>query len=393
MTAVEELGLGDWVDGLPAGLDTRVGSARRVPLQPVSVSWSRSSGRGSPTPTCWCSTRRRARWTRPWRCGSTPPWTASRRGRTSVTIAHRMSTAERADVVVVMDQGGSRSSAGTQRSSPRVASTVGCTPPGSPSTARLRDDRHREPLDPELAARLKRDADGLVAAVVQQHDTLEVLMVGWMDDEALHRTLTTGRTTFWSRSRQEYWVKGETSGHRQWVKEVRLDCDGDTLLVLVDQEGPACHTGTRTCFDTDVLSCAADGDVTAGADRRSRALRPGRPARTGLRGSGHGRGGPDVGDRRPAAGRGRGLRGDAGGSGHRRRRGAARAAARARGAGRLGRDPGAAPPRSTRRERPGAAGDAGPPGPRPARAHRSRRRPASSSATSPPTCPPPCGRS
>ena len=109
-------------------------------------------------------------------------------------------------------------------------------------------------LDPTIAERLKRDAHGLVPAVVQQHDTGEVLMVGWMDDEALHRTLTSGRTTFWSRSRSAYWVKGETSGHRQWVKEVRLDCDGDTLLVKVDQEGPACHTGTRTCFDTDLLT-------------------------------------------------------------------------------------------------------------------------------------------
>jgi phosphoribosyl-AMP cyclohydrolase len=108
-------------------------------------------------------------------------------------------------------------------------------------------------LDPAIAGRLKRDDTGLVAAVVQQHDTGEVLMVGWMDDEALHRTLSTGRTTFWSRSRNEYWVKGETSGHRQWVKEVRLDCDGDTLLVKVDQEGPACHTGTRTCFDDGLL--------------------------------------------------------------------------------------------------------------------------------------------
>ncbi len=108
-------------------------------------------------------------------------------------------------------------------------------------------------LDPDLAARLKRDADGLVPAVVQQHDTGEVLMVGWMDDEALHRTLSTGRTTFWSRSRQEYWVKGETSGHRQSVHEVRLDCDGDTLLVKVDQSGPACHTGDHTCFDATVL--------------------------------------------------------------------------------------------------------------------------------------------
>src|SRR5690349_3401802 len=108
-------------------------------------------------------------------------------------------------------------------------------------------------LDPAVAARLKRDADGLVPAIVQQHDTGEVLLLGWMDDEALHRTLTTGRGTFWSRSRGEYWVKGETSGHRQHVHSVRLDCDGDTLLVAVDQEGPACHTGDRTCFDADVL--------------------------------------------------------------------------------------------------------------------------------------------
>ena len=74
-------------------------------------------------------------------------------------------------------------------------------------------------------------------------------MVGWMDDMALHRTLTTGRSTFFSRSRNSYWVKGETSGHRQWVREVRLDCDGDSLLIKVHQEGPACHTGDRTCFD------------------------------------------------------------------------------------------------------------------------------------------------
>ena len=73
-------------------------------------------------------------------------------------------------------------------------------------------------------------------------------MVGWMDDVALHRTLTSGRSTFFSRSRNSYWVKGETSGHRQWVREVRLDCDGDSLLVKVHQEGPACHTGDRTLF-------------------------------------------------------------------------------------------------------------------------------------------------
>jgi phosphoribosyl-AMP cyclohydrolase len=103
-------------------------------------------------------------------------------------------------------------------------------------------------LDPEVAALLRRDPAGLVAAVVQQHDTGEVLMLAWMDDEALHRTLTTGRATYWSRSRGEYWVKGESSGHPQWVRDVRVDCDGDALLVLVDQEGPACHTGARSCF-------------------------------------------------------------------------------------------------------------------------------------------------
>ncbi len=110
------------------------------------------------------------------------------------------------------------------------------------------------PLPADLAARLKRDADQLVCAVVQQHDTREVLMVGWMDDEALHRTLTTGRVTFWSRSRQEYWRKGDTSGHAQWVKAVALDCDGDALLVSVDQVGAACHTGEHSCFDVGPLA-------------------------------------------------------------------------------------------------------------------------------------------
>jgi phosphoribosyl-AMP cyclohydrolase len=108
-------------------------------------------------------------------------------------------------------------------------------------------------LDPRVAARLERDADGLVCAVVQQHDTREVLMVGWMDDEALRRTLTTGRVTFWSRSRREYWRKGDTSGHVQWVKGVSVDCDGDALLVEVDQVGAACHTGTRSCFEDRAL--------------------------------------------------------------------------------------------------------------------------------------------
>lgn len=95
--------------------------------------------------------------------------------------------------------------------------------------------------------------DGLLPAVIQQHDTREVLMVGYMDREALRRTLTEGRVTFWSRSRHEYWRKGDTSGHVQWVRAAALDCDADTLLVTVDQIGPACHTGAHACFDVDPL--------------------------------------------------------------------------------------------------------------------------------------------
>ncbi|SDC28414.1 phosphoribosyl-AMP cyclohydrolase [Actinokineospora iranica] len=104
-------------------------------------------------------------------------------------------------------------------------------------------------LDPKIADLLKRNADGLVCAVAQQRGTNEVLMVAWMNDEALHRTLTTRRATYFSRSRQRLWVKGETSGHTQEVHDVRLDCDGDTVLVVVDQVDGACHTGDRTCFD------------------------------------------------------------------------------------------------------------------------------------------------
>jgi phosphoribosyl-AMP cyclohydrolase len=119
-------------------------------------------------------------------------------------------------------------------------------------------------LDPAIAARLKRDPNGLVTAIAQQYDTGEVLMVAWMDDEALHRTLTTGHCTYWSRSRQEYWVKGETSGHLQFVKSVALDCDGDAILVRVDQVGAACHTNDRTCFDADVLDAAVGERPAAG---------------------------------------------------------------------------------------------------------------------------------
>lgn len=108
-------------------------------------------------------------------------------------------------------------------------------------------------LDRRVAALLKRNEAGLVPAIVQDATTGRVLMLAWMNDEALGRSLTTGRGTYWSRSRNSLWVKGETSGHVQQVREVRLDCDGDTLLVQVDQVGPACHTGTTSCFDAHLL--------------------------------------------------------------------------------------------------------------------------------------------
>jgi len=95
--------------------------------------------------------------------------------------------------------------------------------------------------------------DGLLPAIIQEQSSKDVLMLGYMDAEALRRTLTEGRVTFWSRSRKEYWRKGDTSGNIQLVKGAALDCDGDTLLVTVEQHGPACHTGAHACFDVDPL--------------------------------------------------------------------------------------------------------------------------------------------
>lgn len=104
-------------------------------------------------------------------------------------------------------------------------------------------------LPEEIASRLKRDPNGLVCAVIQEASTGDVLMVGWMNDEALARTLSEGRVTFWSRSRQEYWRKGDTSGNTQHLLSAQIDCDGDALLLRVKQTGGACHTGTHTCFE------------------------------------------------------------------------------------------------------------------------------------------------
>jgi phosphoribosyl-AMP cyclohydrolase len=111
-----------------------------------------------------------------------------------------------------------------------------------------------------VLARATFDSAGLLPAIIQQWDTREVLMLGYMDAEALRRTLTEGRVTFWSRSRREYWRKGDTSGHRQYVRGAALDCDSDTLLVQVEQVGAACHTGAHACFDVDPLDPTI-GDV------------------------------------------------------------------------------------------------------------------------------------
>jgi phosphoribosyl-AMP cyclohydrolase len=105
------------------------------------------------------------------------------------------------------------------------------------------------PIDQMLQA-VAFNGDGLVPAIAQQHDTGEVLMLAWMNREALAETVRTGRACYWSRSRQKLWRKGEESGHVQMVKEMRIDCDGDTILLLVDQTGVACHTGRHNCFFT-----------------------------------------------------------------------------------------------------------------------------------------------
>ncbi len=99
-----------------------------------------------------------------------------------------------------------------------------------------------------VLAEIRFDSAGLVPAIAQQHDTGEVLMVAWMNEDAIRETIATGRVCYWSRSRQALWRKGETSGQVQALKEFRIDCDADTVLLLVDQTGVACHTGRRTCF-------------------------------------------------------------------------------------------------------------------------------------------------
>lgn len=114
----------------------------------------------------------------------------------------------------------------------------------------------------ELLAAVQFNADGLVPAIAQQRGSGQVLMMAWMNRASLERTLDTGKATYYSRSRAQLWTKGEESGNTQVVLSIAADCDGDTLLLEVDQTGPACHTGTRTCFDTTSVDIAPSSDVT-----------------------------------------------------------------------------------------------------------------------------------
>ena len=123
-------------------------------------------------------------------------------------------------------------------------------------------------FDAVLAA-IAFNADGLVPAIAQQHDTGQVLMMAWMNAESIRETLATGRVCYFSRSRGALWRKGETSGHTQHLKDMRIDCDGDTVLLLVHQDGVACHTGRRSCFfravrDGGLVAIAAPEDLPAG---------------------------------------------------------------------------------------------------------------------------------
>lgn len=135
---------------------------------------------------------------------------------------------------------------------------AGVTPtPGGGLEPGCRMEAGEEDMEVELPE-LKFDRDGLIPAIVQDHESGEVLMLAYMDREALERTLRSGRTWFWSRSRREYWCKGETSGNRQYVRRIRYDCDGDALLVEVQQVGAACHTGERSCFYREIGGARTD---------------------------------------------------------------------------------------------------------------------------------------
>ena len=240
---------------------------------PASRSRPASSSRPTAAAPRRPSTRSRGRARRssaaPASCSSTPS-TPTARARASTSSSSRLMR-EISSVPVIASGGAGRAedfAPGDRRGRRRRARGIRLPlRPAHGGRRQGRDGRRRHrgagggardasPID-ERIARVTFNDDGLVAAIIQQWDTREVLMLGWMDAEALRRTLTEGRVTFWSRSRQEYWRKGDTSGNIQLVRGARLDCDGDAVLVQVEQVGPACHTGTRTCFDADDLDAGA----------------------------------------------------------------------------------------------------------------------------------------
>ena len=271
LASADELGLGDWVAGLPRGLDTTVGQRgeslsagerqlvallRAHLADPDLLVLDEATSAVDPALEM--------------RIGRALERLMS--GRTSVTIAHRLSTAENADEVVVVDRGrivqrGPHAELVGQdgrlrRPARLVGGPAGLTvDPGYWTTVTS--------LDPAIAARLKRNRRraGARRRAAARHRRGADARLDGRRGAGPHPRRPAGRRTG-AASRQEYWVKGETSGHRQWVKEVRLDCDGDTLLVKVDQEGPACHTGDRTCFDAD-LPLDRCADALSPAEARS----------------------------------------------------------------------------------------------------------------------------
>lgn len=150
------------------------------------------------------------------------------------------------------------------RTTPFGLTQPACHPHSQFTDADLQVYNLRTSFEMNCLEKLKFNADGLIPAIVQEQGTGRVLMMAWMNKESLAKTIESGKTVFWSRSRKQFWVKGETSGHFQVVKDIAVDCDGDTLLIQVDQTGAACHEGYKSCFFRSVRENGAEFEVTEG---------------------------------------------------------------------------------------------------------------------------------
>ena len=241
VAAAAELGLGDWLDGLPYGLDTRVGQRgeslsagerqlvallRAHLADPDLLVLDEATSAVDPALEMRIGRALERLMSGPHQRDHRPPALHGGERRRGAGLRPRPGGPARTPRRPGHGAGARRRALRLRAAARLLGRPAGGVMSPVADTGRVSESG----LDPAIAGRLKRTPDGLVPAVVQQHDTGEVLMLGWMDDEALHRTLSTGRGTFWSRSRQEYWVKGETSGNTQRVVEVRLDCDADTVL-------------------------------------------------------------------------------------------------------------------------------------------------------------------